>query len=667
MIQHITYKCLLPLLILTAIGITAFLFNPGLTGPFLFDDHPNLQALGYYGAITDISALKAYISSGFSGPTGRPVSLASFLIDARDWPADPYSFKRTNLIIHLLIGGLLFVVINKLMLAIGRNARAAAWIALIATALWLLNPFLVSTTLYVVQRMTQLAALFVLLGFWGYLQGRAWLDTRPKAGYALMTVSVILCTVLATYSKENGALLPLLILVTEFALRYHWSTPGPDWRWKLIMLVLPSLVIVGYLLMRLTGSGEFPHRDFNLEERLLSQPRFLWDYIWHLFVPHIQTQGLFQDGRVVSTHWLSPWTTLPAILGLLVMLIGAIWCRYRWPLVSLAILFFLAGHLIESSTIGLELYFEHRNYLPAVFLFIPVAAGILALRNHVRLGIVVLVAVSLIGSYAAATWQRASLWGDENQLMLVWAEMNPDSPRAQTTAAQTLIRMGEPELAFWHLEQAMQRMPDSGLLTMNHMALRLGQGQLSAAELENGLSRLLEQAFDPQMLAGLRHLVETINRIKPSDAHKEVMFEGLQSIREHLDGRLSVAHRLSFYLQGQLLSSHDQGVEALEYFQKALRYYQSTESALDMVSKLAIDGHFHQALELLGEAEKVLANESDRDLRRGRSTYEMEIERLRGHLLEDIEASAIEDDGTATEEDSYRVPSSPPQAGDGLP
>ena len=623
-------------------GISWFIYSPGLHGSFLFDDFPNLEPLGALGPIQSWELFWAYVSSGFSGPTGRPISLASFVLDARDWPTDPYPFKRTNLIVHLLIGILLFATIKTLLQSIGRHAHTAAWIALLATALWLLNPFLVSTTLYAVQRMTQLAALFVLLGVWGYLQGRLYLPTRPRLGYALMTLSVGLGTVLAVYSKENGVLLPLLILVIEFALRFHWTTPAPDWRWRAIFLWVPTLVIMFYLIDRIPSDGIYANRDFTLAERLWTQPRFIFDYLWHLFIPHIQTQGLYHDGRIVSTSWTTPWTTLASVIGLAGLVILALWSRYRWPLISLAILFFLGGHVLESTTIGLELYFEHRNYLPAVFLFLPVAAGLWALRNKIKTGLVIVIAVAMIGSYAAATWQRASLWGDENQLMLVWAQANPDSPRAQTVAAQTWLRMGYPEMAFMQLEEAIQRMPDSGFLSINYVALRMGYGLVSAQELETTLRGLQTQAFNAQMLRGLEHLVDTINQLGSPPEYVQVMYTGLADLREHLQGRVRVAHRFSFYLQGQLLSAHGEAEQAYEYFTQALRHYRRTESGLNMVSVLATDGHYGQALKMLEQTVEVLAAEPDSQLKRRRSTYEMEVERIRGHLLDDIEARSSE-------------------------
>ena len=44
-------------------------------------------------------------------------------------------------------------------------------------------------------------------------------------------------------------------------------------------------------------------------------------------------------------------------------------------------MFFFAAHLMESTVVGLELYFEHRNHLAALFLFSEVCPFALTLDS----------------------------------------------------------------------------------------------------------------------------------------------------------------------------------------------------------------------------------------------------------------------------------------------
>ena len=93
-------RFLYPILYILLIVLTVLVYAGGLRGTFLFDDFANLPALGASGPIRDTDSFLRFITSGTADPLGRPVALASFLLDANDWPSEPLPFKRTNLLIH---------------------------------------------------------------------------------------------------------------------------------------------------------------------------------------------------------------------------------------------------------------------------------------------------------------------------------------------------------------------------------------------------------------------------------------------------------------------------------------------------------------------------------------------------------------------------------------
>src|SRR5690554_3480367 len=97
-----------PCLALISISLICYLLVVnGTNGGFLFDDYPNLETLGSMGGVTNWETFYAFVFSGWSGPTGRPLSLASFLLDDNTWPSYAPWFKHTNLLIHILCGLLL--------------------------------------------------------------------------------------------------------------------------------------------------------------------------------------------------------------------------------------------------------------------------------------------------------------------------------------------------------------------------------------------------------------------------------------------------------------------------------------------------------------------------------------------------------------------------------
>jgi len=84
----------------------------------------------------------------------------------------------------------------------------------------------------------------------------------------------------------------------------------------------------------------------------------------------------------VSHSLFAPWTTLPAILLILMIAGYALYLCRRRPLISFCILFFFLNHLIEGSILPLELVYEHRNYIPSMLFFVPVAVLILNLLDY---------------------------------------------------------------------------------------------------------------------------------------------------------------------------------------------------------------------------------------------------------------------------------------------
>jgi len=347
----------------------------------------------------------------------------------------------------------------------------------------------------------------------GYLHGRQRLAQRPRAAYAWMLASLGLGTVLATLSKENGALLPLLLAVVEFCAPQTQTRPRPARLFLALCLWLPSIALLGYLLRMVDfSSNPWPHRTFNQPERLWTEARLMWDYLRNLFLPRIEGSGLYQDGIVVSHGWLSPPSTLLAAVGLLALFFVGIFARKRWPFLGLALLFFLAGHLLESTVVGLELYFEHRNYLPAAFLFLPMAQGLDALGRHISRRLVAGLAVAIVATLAFLTYQRATLWGQPEGLELYWALAAPDSPRAQNALANYYTRHGQADKADAVMRSAMQKMPDSPLLTMGYLLQKVYLGSARPEDFDWAAQRLIEQPFDAQAVMALRQLVDKVTQ-----------------------------------------------------------------------------------------------------------------------------------------------------------
>jgi len=628
-----------PLFLLIFLVSCYLVYFKGLNGDFLFDDYPNLDALGALGGVTDWNTFRAFVFSGWSGPTGRPISLASFLLDDNTWPSYAPWFKHTNLLIHLLCGLLLcwatLLLMRNLKLV---NEKQAQWVAVLACAMWLLHPYMVSTTLYVVQRMAQLATLFSLLGIVIYLYARLQLKDKPIKAYLLMVFGIGLGTILATFSKENGALLPLLILVIEFCLPKDENKPALPWR--VICLWLPSIAIAAIMARYVTfAENPWPNRNFNMMERLLTEGRIVSEYLLHLFVPRIEGNGLYQDGFVVSKSLTSPISTLYSLVFLFSLFIGAFFVRKKAPVITLAVLFFFAAHLMESTVIGLELYFEHRNHLAALFLFLPIAYyGVTFSKNYKLLPLALIAILILL---ASMTYLRATLWGDNDKLELYWVQSATDSPRAINSLASIYMRHHEYEKANHYLEEQIKRLPHSSLLTARLLLQKVHIGTANEQDFILASQRLKIQKFDAQTVKGIRTIVEKVIESNNQN-YAYYCLELLSNMNESpVYNQFPLFIRLQYYLHGQLYRYLQQPDKMLSHYSLAIQHYQETDAALAMVSEVASAGYFTEALKLLDQTNQVFAQQSDRSLKRTRASYEADFSYLYETLRNSIEQASV--------------------------
>lgn len=649
-----------PLYLLPVLFALVFaLYRPGLRGGFLFDDFGNLPILGATGPIDNWSAFWRYITSGIADPTGRPLTLLTFLLDARNWPTDPFPFKRTNLVLHLLNGALLTWLLSALgsMLFPHVVRRRVDMAALLGAAFWLMHPLFVSTTLYIVQREAMLPATFTLLGLLSWLHGRSLLQLgRNFSGVAWIALGLGGCTLLGMLSKANGVLLPALALVIEFGLLHTAfsdavNLSGRVYRRTMFLLAwLPTLAVVCFLLHE--GWSGFVHgissvRPWTLGERLLTEPRVLMNYLTLLWVPRPFTSGLFNDNFRVSTSLWSPLTTLPALIGVPGLIVGAWICRSRWPVLATAILFYFVGQSIESSTVSLELYFEHRNYLPAMLMFWPLALWLCDVRLSAFKTSVVTSAITsadrdakpaaipvesntrsdasvsnpptdwrrarlalgavLLAGIGAMTHARAELWGNTHDQALLWAALNPDSPRAQANAATAERVAGHPELAVSRLKRLLAKDPNQVQLALNLFSAEcqlgaIDENTLNASRIALHTTRdtgdLLVHWFDGLMAQTTKPLCPQAN---------------VQTIAGLLNAAQSNTYLATnmgrqqdlFYLQGKLALMQGDANTALADFNRALDLQVRESTALEQAALLGSMGFPRQGLAHLDHFEAV--------------------------------------------------------------
>lgn len=421
-------------LVVAVMALLVYLvYLPGISGALYYDDYANLQGLEVLAGGGDAAA---FVFGGNAGPLGRPLALLSFVPHAVGWPDSASEMLHVNVLIHVANMVLLFLLGQMLLRQLmPGDERRAFRIAATAALMWAVMPLLVSTSLIAIQRMTGLAALFGLLGLVGFVHGYRYAEKAPLKAFLVQLGTLGVGSLLALLSKESGALVPIFALLIDCII---FSNRQYDRRWRLalrsvlVLCMSVPLYYVSPLAHDLFMVNEF--RGFSPWQRLESQVVFLWEYLWRAFLPQRPTafgpfhdyQGLVQNVGLVS---------LAAIAWVLSVIFAAT-RRRTAPLFLFALLWYLTGHLLESTTVLLELIFEHRNYLAVYGFCLLISWAAWTAQGKLRRLAPALVGV-YIGLFASVTLAMTVLWGDPVKAANVWADSNPGSARAALHAALT--------------------------------------------------------------------------------------------------------------------------------------------------------------------------------------------------------------------------------------
>jgi tetratricopeptide (TPR) repeat protein len=350
-------------------------------GEWHFDDIPNIIENPNI-HLTNLSLKGMYNAFHFQGDLIRPVSYLSLAINYCFGGLDTFGYHLINFIIHYVTAIFLFLfILNTLRLPVLRDryGEKAYAISALATVLWAINPVQVLAVSYVVQRMASMAGMFYIAAMYFYLKGRTVEGTKNKAIFFL---SSVVAALLAFGSKETAAMLPVSLFIYDLFLIQGAERDTVRKNLKFAFIPFAVVIIIANLYLDLSSIlDDYRIRSYTLGERLLTEPRVIIFYITLLLYP-IQSRLTLLHDINISQSLIDPWTTLPAIL-IIVLSVGYMVTNARKrPLISFCILFFFLNHFIEGSFIPVELIYEHRNYIPSMLFFVPVAIFILRALDY---------------------------------------------------------------------------------------------------------------------------------------------------------------------------------------------------------------------------------------------------------------------------------------------
>jgi len=429
-------------------GIIIFsVYFSGINGEFQFDDYPNIQQNSrlHIDEFSKESLTKALLASpGNNIIAKRPLSMITFGLNHYFFGPSPYSYKLTNIFIHIANCFALYWLCLLILQSLPDKKRLLTnqQFSFLVVLAWGVHPINLTAVLYVVQRMTSLSAFFVICSLGLYIVARNAIDNNQQKKGILYLLLVIVSALLGILAKQNAILVFIYIFLLEVV---FFRTKHHSKNYKNIILIffsivvlIPFLLIIGYTIIDPTwfqkGYSDLP---FGPYQRLITEFRIVWLYISWILLPNNQKLGYIHDDIPISSNLYD--STMPIIAGvghlMIISILFYLWLNKKQPLFVLGCSLFYASHLIESTIYPLIITFEHRNYFGSFGVLLAILSIAMNAKNKYKT-----ITLSTVGTFlfflVLLTSQRAASWGKGLESALLDVQHHPLSAAAHYELAR---------------------------------------------------------------------------------------------------------------------------------------------------------------------------------------------------------------------------------------
>jgi len=318
-------------------------------------------------------------------------------------------YHIVNITIHFLASVGIYFFILGIIISLSRNtsyfiSQQDFFLPLITALLFACHPLQTQAVTYIVQRIASMAALFYILSLTFYMYYR--LSERSYKKQILIILS-LLCAVLAFFTKQNTATLPLSILLIEYFFfnnrkRVIYMFFG---MFGALIVILSSLYVIPIIQKTLLIYPKLGS-DLSHYEYFSTQIIVIWIYIIKFFFPY--SINFDYDIEVVKS--ILEMKVFCALIGHLVLIIAAFRIRKVFSIIAFSIIYYYLTHMIESGLFPItDLCFEHRTYLPNLGICIVLGWSMLRIiHTRLKFGIIFSCCIFVVLSFL--TYQRNMEW-----------------------------------------------------------------------------------------------------------------------------------------------------------------------------------------------------------------------------------------------------------------
>jgi len=542
--------------ILVAIFAVFEVYWPAIRGPFLLDDTGLPYMLPAYVGLP----LRTWISGL------RPLLMVRFWLNYQSAGSqDTFGYHLVNVVVHLLNGGLILLAVRKVLSWARIEKWQAGALSVFAAGLFLLHPLQTESVTYVASRSETLSVFWVLAAFtvFVYRSGDAIFTLRALAILALFGAAVL--------TKEHTAVLPAVLLLTDFYWNPGFSLAGMRRNWRLYIPIAAGAAIALAFISKALNMGPtagFGIKEFTWYQYFFTECRVIWDYL-RLFVLPI---GQNLDPDVPISRSIVDHGAILGLAGLLAVSVLAWMYRRRFQLASYGWFVFLILLAPTSSFVPLlDPSAERRLYLPFIGLLFIVVDFLSRWKTTKTTLVTALSAILIIE--AAATYQRNQLWNSAIDLWKDTVSKSPNKYRPRFQLAFAYYLAGDSADA---LEQ-FQKTADLGKITFDLM-LDWGQAYDTAGKMDQALEKF-------KQAAAIERNAHVYSQIGMEDGKMGKYPEALDALAtaQKLDPRFA----MTYYTLGNVYEMQGNRAQAAQNYAHAARLDPQLQLARDALARVS--------------------------------------------------------------------------------
>lgn len=527
--------------VLLVIATALVIYLPGLSSPFVFDDHHGILENV---TVRDLGRFPGALAPPPHGALGdRPVANLTFAINYAIGEYGVRGYRAVNLIVHIACALLVIGIVRRTLDSPHdeetreRWGGAASFVGTIAGLLFVAHPLQSECVMYVVQRTESLMAMFYLLTLYAAIRGWEQKATskaaRPegpglysaRTRRAMWFVAAIAACALGMGSKEVMVSAPVVVWLYDRAFvsgTFFAALRRSPWLYACLACAWLPLVA-----MKLSGT---PHPTMGFGagmspwHYLLTSAGSIVIYLRLIVWPADLT---IMHDPPIATSIADVWAQ-----GILVLvLLGAtVWALLRRPALGLclAAFFLILAPTTSFLPIVGEVTAERRMYLPmaiAVSLAAVLGAAMvrslgesMPKRETLLSAITAGVVTALLLALSAASVQRVRDYRSEVSIWTDAEKKFPQSHTAQVNLGFALTREGRVDEAIEHYRLALAIAPRN-VLTMSNLGDALARQNKHPEAIAQFEAALKVMADHPVIHYQLGNSLRAIGRL--DDAKRE--------------------------------------------------------------------------------------------------------------------------------------------------